>query len=107
MAELATEKQLNMMSRLGIRILPDMTKGEAFKAIQAYMDSKKPKDITSTYSQEVTSPPLDKDTLIVRQSCLKAAVEHINNFKPELLKTKEADSEVLALAEEFEKWVFR
>lgn len=59
-----------------------------------------PKDITQDYSQEYPAIPkmTDKDTLIVRQSCLKAAVEL------QQITSKEA---VVELAEYFEKWVFR
>ena len=64
-----------------------------------------PKDITGDYSQGVSvlsaKLPLDKDTLIVRQSSLKSAIEYCAK-KPEL-----DTIEVLKIAEQFENWVFR
>lgn len=68
-----------------------------------------PKDITEQYSQgsQVMLPRHpDKDTLIVRQSCLKAAVEIIGKFAFEEGK-KITSEEITNLAEEFESWVFR
>lgn len=60
-----------------------------------------PKDVSKNYSQEPglsSLKALDKDTLIVRQSCLKAAIEYGNDLPKE---------DVIKLAEEFERWVFR
>lgn len=105
MAELATDAQMRMMQRLGIHILPDMTKGEAFKAIQAHMEKNKPKDITNSYSQArpTSSPPgLDslKQKWIVRQNCKDAAVSLVVAGKISLDNWQE-------WAEVFERWVFR
>lgn len=67
------------------------------------------RDLTQKYSPEVgltPSPTPDKDTLIVRQSCLKAAVEIL----PKSVKGDTIENiipTVTKLAEEFEKWVFR
>ena len=65
----------------------------------------KPKQMTEqqyNQSQEVIKPfPLDKDTLIVRQSCLKSAVEMVTTHPTY------KDTNVLELAENFEKWVNR
>lgn len=60
-----------------------------------------PKDVSSSYPglgvAEKASSGIDKDTLIVRQSCLKAAVEFGASDIEILLKN----------AKEFERWVFR
>lgn len=66
----------------------------------------KPKDITNEYTQAedllLLPSSLNKDTLIVRQSCLKAAVEMVCHA--EAYKT---GVNVLDLAKNFEEWVFR
>lgn len=56
----------------------------------------------------LTSKGIDKDRLIVRQSCLKAAIELFNNEKVVIDKDSPPLIEwVLKRAEEFENWVFR
>ena len=113
----ATDKQYAMMEKLGIDYNPKgVSIGEARMLIANKLgkplndfkdvDSAKPRDITSNYSQEKSSPSLDKDTLIVRQSCLKAAVEvHVCYIHD--TKTIQPIDMITKMAEEFEKWVFR
>lgn len=79
-----------------------------------------PKDISQQYSQSGVSlssttsfPQIDKDTLIVRQSCLKAAIElanaQLNRLGTEVLQehVKKILDQIKVCAEDFEKWVFR
>lgn len=55
----------------------------------------------TTYHHSYNTP--DKETLIVRQSCLKAAIEFTEETKQESFSVER----LLKLAEEFEKWVWR
>ncbi len=117
MPEPATEAQLAMIRRLGLQAWPDMTKGEAWKMIQQKKEGVKPKDVSNEYSQarQTSSPPgLDKDTLIIRQSCLKAAVEmtqHLDSFLTQRgvspVTVVSVTQTIKEVAEEFEKWVTR
>lgn len=69
-----------------------------------------PKDVTQNYSQApvlASLSGLDKDTLIVRQSCLKAAVELVSEKVKQEVDRNELAKAILITAEEFEKWVFR
>lgn len=96
----------------------------------AHLSPQSPKDISSSYSQgnknpmdgrkvvEVDGGAKSPDTYIpeatrqkwiVRQSCLKAAVEHANNmqFKTDDNSPINITKIVTGIAEQFEKWVFR
>ena len=67
-----------------------------------------PKDITEQYIPvQVKHSPPDRDALIVRQSCLKAAVELAGQFSSAMLSPGEKKKLIISYAEEFEKWVFR
>jgi len=121
----ATEKQYRLLGQLKYNVDREMTSGEASDLIAQLLS--KPKDITKNYSQGGVSPEnnqaitsfphLDKDRLIVRQSCLKAAVEMTNVCWNIMLvkgttgvSTMTLDilrQSVIKEAEEFEKWVFR
>jgi len=63
-------------------------------------------DLTGVQSPSLLQTPVkpfqqDKDKLIIRQSCLKAAIETLN-------ETERTDTKViLDLAEQYEKWVWR
>jgi len=65
--------------------------------------------ITHSQEKNLSPPSLDKDTLIVRQSCLKAAVECVINLIIAAKPSEEVSYKklIMELAEEFEKWVFR
>lgn len=106
----ASDKQYALMDRLGIEYdEAGVSVGEARELIKKKLESQKPKDVTAQYGEKSPkfksvdgeyTAQLDKDTLIVRQSCLKAAVEYASK-----LGTNKDDT--IKLAEEFEKWVFR
>lgn len=84
-----------------------LTKSQASTIIDGIFNGPKPANQypkQSTYTggvSSVSSPRVvDKDRLIVRQSCLKVATDLvISKIFPE--------ADVKVLAEEFEKWVFR
>ena len=111
----ATDKQYAMMEKLGIDYNPKgvsisearmLIANKLGKPLNDFkdIDSARPRDITSNYSQEKSSPSLDKDTLIVRQSCLKSAVEMCASRVATIpIKTED----IIDIAECFEKWVFR
>lgn len=71
----------------------------------------KPKDISSNYSQQSSSPAVDRDaqfrtpTQLTRIDCLKAAVEYIVLVDKELRDI--SGVHVTKIAEDFEKWVNR
>ena len=104
MSESATDKQKAFLRRLNVNYPESITKFEASKLIDQHA-TPKPKDVSEDYSKEApklsSTSPLGRDTLIVRQSCLKAAVEDCS--KLDGIST----GPILAIAEEFEKWVNR
>lgn len=124
----ASDKQYALLEKLGYEIPKDgMSSGEASEKIKQLLGDKvkAPKDVTQNYNPAggVASPSANKpqrygsgtqnqdmggtsrDVLIVRQSCLKAAVEVYGN--PNLKDTPINTENILNLAEIFEKWVNR
>lgn len=76
----------------------DYTINGDFRNIHNGSLSVDPTNVTQDYPQANPTSTIDKDRLIVRQSCLKAAVEF----------GAVADIDVLlGLAEKMENWVFR
>ena len=110
MEEKATEKQISLMKKLGIEFHPEITKYAAIAAIKRVIPPKEePKDVTPDYvkvtqpkGSTIFVPENGREKLIIRQCCLKAAVE---------LHTSRLDTDnvtiVLRIAEEFERWVNR
>lgn len=108
--EPATPAQLGLMQKLGIKYPEGISKFNAHRLIgekigNSQTGGAKTKSPLFNHSQsdnqvskESNGVP-NRDKLIIRQSCLKAAVEYIQH--------KPADKGVLALAEEFEAWVVR
>jgi len=98
--EKATDKQLSLMSKLGIQFDPQ--KDDKYDAIRLIKDKigeredSPPKDVTNQYVKTN-----GKEKLIIRQCCLKASVELWSSVKEINRET------ILETAEAFETWVNR
>lgn len=119
----ATQKQYILMDKLGIEYNPQgVSLGEAKQLIRDKLN--KPKDVTEGYSRTDTtesdatqqlgkvghtsvSRP-DTNTCIIRQSCLKAAVESLHLYGAGTFTSHEhMIDEVQKVCDKFEKWVLR
>lgn len=108
--ELASEKQLNYMKGLGLEVPQGCTKAMARQLIEGKVgkgDSMfKPPQSQPKETTVIPAETANRDRLIVRQCCLKAAVE-VANASLQHDKTPWPSPEILELAEELEEWVFR
>lgn len=118
-AKPASEKQIALCIKLGVpeEDAENMSAEEAFKYIQNALG----KSPSNSEQLQRTRPPFiapkvttyprelpEKDVMIVRQSCLKAAVELFNTDKVTIGKDSPPLSKfVTGIAEEFERWVLR
>lgn len=105
----ATDAQIHFLKSRNIDAT-NMSKKEASDAISNIVGGNRQNSQAGhsfPYPKKTTYPSDDpnKDRLIVRQSCLKAAVKYYDSLLG--LEGNKINKTVLELAEEFEKWVFR
>lgn len=115
--EEATEKQKNFMKSLGLEVPEGITKHEARLAIDGKVNGGKPVPVEQSPMRSRTvkwegDSDKDRQRLIVRQSCLKAAIEFLApvqtvNHKDPFYDERKSPEDVTLMAEKFEAWVFR